>query len=164
MDKMLRELTEKNTVPQGAESLVNLSTNIIEVVEQRCQSFLPKPVVSVLSETPVVLDSDKFHNVIYHLVSNAQQATKDDGKVAIVVQLSSDKHYMLVNIEDTGSGMSKDFIRTRLFKPFDTTKGNAGMGIGAFDAKAYLEQIGGQLLVQSEVQVGTTLILRIPTN
>jgi sensor histidine kinase regulating citrate/malate metabolism len=51
-----------------------------------------------------------------------------------------------------------------LFKPFDTTKGNAGMGIGAFDAKAYLEQIGGQLLVQSEEQVGTTLILYIPTN
>jgi signal transduction histidine kinase len=110
------------------------------------------------------LDNDKFSNVIYHLVSNAQQATKDDGNVKVTVQLSSDERYMLVNIADTGSGMSKSFIRTRLFKPFDTTKGNAGMGIGAFDAKAYLEQIGGQLLVQSEEQVGTTLILYIPTN
>jgi putative PEP-CTERM system histidine kinase len=164
MDKMLRELTEKNTIQQGTESLVNLSTSISEVVEQRCRSFLPKPVVSILSETAVVLDNDKFSNVIYHLVSNAQQATKDDGNVKVTVQLSSDERYMLVNIADTGSGMSKSFIRTRLFKPFDTTKGNAGMGIGAFDAKAYLEQIGGQLLVQSEEQVGTTLILYIPTN
>jgi putative PEP-CTERM system histidine kinase len=164
MDKMLRELTEKNTMPQGAQSLVNLSTNITEVVEQRCRSFLPKPVVSVLSEIPVVLDNDKFNNVIYHLVSNAQQATKDDGKIDIVMQLSSDERYMTVNITDTGSGMSNVFIRSRLFKPFDTTKGNAGMGVGAFDAKTYLEKIGGQLLVQSEEQVGTTFTLRIPTN
>jgi signal transduction histidine kinase len=103
-------------------------------------------------------------NVIYHLVSNAQQATKDDGKIDIVMQLSSDERYMTVNITDTGSGMSNVFIRSRLFKPFDTTKGNAGMGVGAFDAKTYLEKIGGQLLVQSEEQVGTTFTLRIPTN
>ena len=71
---------------------------------------------------------------------------------------------MLINIVDTGIGMSEDFIRTRLFKPFDTTKGNAGMGIGAFDAKAYLERIGGQLLVQSKQQQGSIFTLRIPTD
>lgn len=164
MDKMLRQLTEKNAMHQGADSLVNLSECIIQVVEQRCASYLPKPNVSVGTETPVVLDKDKLSNVIYHLVSNAQQATDDDGKVEIKIELSIDEKYMLVNIVDTGCGMSENFIRTRLFKPFDTTKGNAGMGIGAFDAKAYLEKIGGQLLVQSKEQQGTTFILQVPTN
>ena len=135
-----------------------------QVVEQRCASYLPKPSVRVSSETPVVLDQDKLSNVIYHLVSNAQQATNDDGKVEIEIELSVDERHMLINIVDTGCGMSEDFIRTRLFKPFDTTKGNAGMGIGAFDAKAYLEKIGGQLLVQSKQQQGTTFTLRIPTS
>jgi C4-dicarboxylate-specific signal transduction histidine kinase len=112
----------------------------------------------------VELDKDKISNVIYQLVSNAQQATSDDGKVEIKIELSVDEKHMLINIVDTGCGMSEDFIRTRLFKPFDTTKGNAGMGIGAFDANAYLDKIGGQLLVQSKQQQGTTFTLRIPTS
>jgi putative PEP-CTERM system histidine kinase len=164
MDKMLRQLTEKNTLHNGSDSLVTLSESVIQVVEQKCASYLPKPLVVVNSETPVVLDNDKFSNVMYHLISNAQQATSDDGKVEVVIDLSVDERYMLINIVDTGCGMSEDFIHTRLYKPFDTTKGNAGMGIGAFDAKAYLEKIGGQLLVQSTLQLGTTFTLRIPTN
>jgi putative PEP-CTERM system histidine kinase len=164
MDKMLHQLTEKNAPQEGTDSLVNLSVCIKQVVEQRCASYLPTPSVQVSSETPVVLDKDKLSNVIYHLVSNAQQATSDDGKVDIGIELSVDERHMIINIVDTGSGMSEDFIRTRLFKPFDTTKGNAGMGIGAFDAKAYLEKIGGQLQVQSKQQQGTTFTLRIPTS
>jgi putative PEP-CTERM system histidine kinase len=164
MDKMLRQLTEKNTSDDGADSLVILSETVIQVVEQRCASYLPTPSVILSSETPVVLDKDKFCNVIYHLVSNAQQATSDEGTVNISLELSADERYMLINIVDTGCGMSENFIHTRLFKPFDTTKGNAGMGIGAFDAKAYLDKIGGQLLVQSKPQQGTIFTLRIPTN
>ncbi|MFT5923164.1 MAG: putative PEP-CTERM system histidine kinase [Paraglaciecola sp.] len=164
MDKMLHQLTEKNASQGGTDSLVNLSESVIRVVGQRCGSYLPTPNVIVRSETPVVLDKDKLSNVIYHLVSNAQQATSDDGKVDVEIELSVDERFMLINIVDTGSGMSEDFIRTRLFKPFDTTKGNAGMGIGAFDAKAYLERIGGQLLVQSRPEQGTTFTLRIPTD
>ena len=164
MDKMLHQLTEKNVLQDGSDSLVNLSKCVSDVVEQRCASYLPAPSVVVSSEKPVVLDKEKLSNVIYHLVTNAQQATSDDGKVDIQIALSIDEKYMLINIVDTGSGMSEDFIRTRLFKPFDTTKGNAGMGIGAFDAKAYLDRIGGQLLVQSKQQQGTTFTLRIPTD
>ncbi len=164
MDKMLHQLTEKNTSQDGTDSLVILSECVKQVVEQRCASYLPAPSVIVSSETPVVLDKDKLCNVIYHLISNAQQATSDDGKVDIAIELSVDERHMLINIVDTGCGMSENFIRTRLFKPFDTTKGNAGMGIGAFDAKTFLEKIGGQLLVQSELQHGTNFTLRIPTN
>ncbi|WP_299077375.1 XrtA/PEP-CTERM system histidine kinase PrsK [uncultured Paraglaciecola sp.] len=164
MDKMLLQLTEKNASQNGSDSLVCLSECIKLVVEQRCASYLPEPKVIVSSETQVVLDKDKFSNVVYHLVSNAQQATSDDGKVEIFIELSVDEKHMLINIVDTGCGMSEDFIQTRLFKPFDTTKGNAGMGIGAFDAKAFLEKIGGHLLVKSELQKGTTFTLRIPTN
>jgi putative PEP-CTERM system histidine kinase len=164
MDNMLLQLTEKNTIQDGAHSLVSLSKIIKQVVEQRCVSYLPLANVIINSEIPVVLDKEKLCNVIYHLVSNAQQATADDGNVDIILEMSKDNKHMLINIVDTGSGMSEDFIGNRLFKPFDTTKGNAGMGIGAFDAKAYLDKIGGQLLVQSELDKGTIFTLRIPTN
>ncbi|MGJ8680344.1 XrtA/PEP-CTERM system histidine kinase PrsK [Paraglaciecola sp.] len=164
MDKMLRQLTEKNVGPEGTDSLVQLSTCITQVVEQRCASYLPKPGIVIVDETPVVLEEDKFSNVIYHLISNAQQATNDDGNVNISVEKTIDEQFIEVKIKDNGTGMSEEFIRTRLFKPFDTTKGNAGMGIGAYDAKAYMEKIGGQLLVESEEQVGSTFTLRIPAN
>jgi putative PEP-CTERM system histidine kinase len=164
MDKMLIQLTEKNASQDDVNSLVELSESVKQVVTQRCASYLPVPKVIIISETPVVLDKDKLCNVIYHLVSNAQQATSDDGKVDICIELSANNKYMLINIVDTGCGMSENFMSTRLFKPFDTTKGNAGMGIGAFDAKAYLEKIGGQLRVQSELSKGTNFTLRIPIN
>lgn len=162
MDKMLTQLTDKNANQTSAESLVVLSQCINRVIEQRCAGYLPTPQLNVISETDVVLDREKFSNVMYHLISNAQQATKDDGKVEVVVEKSANDKHMLVKIIDNGTGMSEDFIQTRLFKPFDTTKGNAGMGIGAFDAKMFLEKMGGQLIVESQPGLGSTFTLRIP--
>jgi putative PEP-CTERM system histidine kinase len=162
MDKMLNQLTDKNMSKTSSESLVVLSKTLLQVIEQRCASFLPKPQLRVASETDVVLDREKFSNVMYHLISNAQQATKDDGLVEVVVELADNEKYMLVKIIDNGSGMSEDFIQNRLFKPFDTTKGNAGMGIGAFDAKLFLDKMGGQLNVESQLGVGSTFTIRIP--
>lgn len=164
MDKMLIQLTEKNAPQESSEGVVNLAACIEQVIEQRCLSYQPKPEIELTEQIPVVLDQDKFANVIYHLVSNAQQATADDGYVIIKIDKAVDEQFMLINIVDNGSGMSEEFIRTRLFKPFDTTKGNAGMGIGAYDAKAYLEKIGGQLLVESQENKGSTFTLCIPAH
>ena len=162
MDKMLNQLTEKDTNQTSSQSLVIMSECISQVIAQRCASFLPKPELIVKSETDVVLDREKFSNVMYHLISNAQQATKDEGKVEVVLEKSANEKHMLVKIIDNGSGMSEDFIQARLFKPFDTTKGNAGMGIGAFDAKMFMEKMGGQLNVESQLGLGSTFTLRVP--
>ena len=164
MDKMLRQLSEKNAEPASQHRLINLSACIEKVIEQRCATYLPKPELRIDSEVDVVLDQEKFANVMYHLISNAQQATADDGFVRIDVSHASQSENMVVTISDNGSGMSKSFIQQRLFTPFDTTKGNAGMGIGAYDAKTFLEKIGGFLHVQSEENVGTVFTLNIPAN
>ncbi|MCC2618080.1 PEP-CTERM system histidine kinase PrsK [Aestuariibacter halophilus] len=162
MDKMLKQLTEKHDSQDSSESLCQVSDLIEQVLALKCAALLPKPTLTVISEKPLVLDEEKFSNVIYHLVSNAQQATADDGKVTLTLELTVDERYLQVSIEDNGSGMSRQFIEHRLFKPFDTTKGNAGMGIGAYDAKNYMEKIGGRLDVESAEQQGTTFTLLIP--
>jgi putative PEP-CTERM system histidine kinase len=164
MDKMLSQLTEKEVKPEGSDSLVDVAACIGKVVAERCGSYQPKPSIELVEQLPVVLDEEKFSNVMYHLISNAQQATPDDGQVTISIEKTIDDKAVIVQITDTGSGMSAEFIRHRLFKPFDTTKGNAGMGIGAYDAKAYLEKIGGQLLVASQEQAGSTFTLHIPAH
>ena len=58
--------------------------------------------------------------------------------------------------------MSPEFIRERLFRPFDSTKGSHAMGIGAYQAREYARMLGGQLEVNSTVGEGTTFVLRQP--
>jgi signal transduction histidine kinase len=58
--------------------------------------------------------------------------------------------------------MDKTFINERLFKPFDTTKGNAGMGIGVYEARDYILKYSGQFDVASTPGVGTTFTIKFP--
>jgi signal transduction histidine kinase len=67
-----------------------------------------------------------------------------------------------IEIKDSGHGMSDEFIRDRLFKPFDTTKGNAGMGIGMHESREFIRKIGGDIFVQSEPGKGSIITLHIP--
>lgn len=58
--------------------------------------------------------------------------------------------------------MDEDFVRRRLFRPFQTTKGNAGMGIGLYEARDLVVRMGGRIDVSSRVGEGTTFTLRLP--
>jgi len=97
--------------------------------------------------------------VLNHLIQNAQEATKDDGWVKVV--LSANDKYVQIDITDNGTGMSAEFIENRLFKPFDTTKGNAGMGIGVFEAKQYFESVSGSIGVESTLGEGTKMTVQL---
>jgi signal transduction histidine kinase len=66
-----------------------------------------------------------------------------------------------IEITDTGEGMSEEFIRERLFKPFDSTK-SAGMGIGVFESREYITELGGALEVVSKPALGTTFKVVLP--
>ena len=59
-------------------------------------------------------------------------------------------------------GMTPKFIRERLFRPFDSTKGSQSMGIGAYQAREYIRELGGQLTVSSEIGEGTCFSLSLP--
>ncbi|MBT1064868.1 PEP-CTERM system histidine kinase PrsK [Bowmanella sp. Y26] len=162
MEKMLRQLTEKKEALPSSTRTLNLGNLVNKVIQERCQGLLPIPKLAESDEIELILDEEKFSNVLYHLISNAQQATPDDGSVELKVKVSKSDAGALLEITDTGCGMSQEFIATRLFKPFDTTKGNAGMGIGAYDAKNYIEKVGGRIEVVSQVGQGTRFSLFLP--
>jgi signal transduction histidine kinase len=94
------------------------------------------------------------------LIQNAQEATRDEGKV--IVRLTRDLNIARIDIEDNGHGMSAEFIRDRLFRPFESTKGLTGMGIGAFESREYIRQIGGDISVTSMPGQGSTFHVTIP--
>jgi signal transduction histidine kinase len=107
----------------------------------------------------VVAHRDRLERVIGHLVQNAIEATPSSGSVRI--EAERDGHEVLVNVIDTGAGMSREFIDTQLFKPFSSTKEH-GMGIGAFESREYIREIGGSLAVASTEGRGSCFSIRLP--
>jgi signal transduction histidine kinase len=67
-----------------------------------------------------------------------------------------------ITVADTGCGMSPEFVRDHLFRPFDSTKGSQGMGIGAYQAREFAREMGGEIRVQSVVGEGTRISLTLP--
>lgn len=102
---------------------------------------------------------ERIERVIGHIVQNALDATERGGDVS--VRLERRDKQALVQVSDTGHGMTPEFLRERLFKPFQTTK-PAGMGIGAYESFQYVHELGGKVLVDSEVDVGTQVSLLLP--
>ncbi|MFC3120971.1 XrtA/PEP-CTERM system histidine kinase PrsK [Agaribacter flavus] len=160
MDKMLKQLMQKTSETNQSIQELNLYTAIEKLIETKCKGVQPLPEVDGDTNLSLKVDADKILNVLYHLISNAQQATKEDGFVK--VSLRQNETEVHIAIADNGMGMSEDFIQHRLFKPFDTTKGNAGMGIGAYDAKNYIEECGGRLTVDSTEGNGSVFHIVLP--
>ena len=67
-----------------------------------------------------------------------------------------------LEVRDTGFGMDPDFVRERLFRPFESTKGPSGMGIGAYQVREYVLALGGEVRVSSQRGVGTRFTIVIP--
>lgn len=106
----------------------------------------------------------KLESVLVHLTDNAIQAcAKADTKIVKVLCEKTDNH-VIISILDTGCGMTEDFLRDRLFKPFESTKGNSGMGLGAYDAQEFTKSLGGNIKVNSGLDKGTLIQLNIPRN
>lgn len=121
----------------------------------------PRPQLGACDERVLVeVDGDHLTTVFTHLLQNAQEATPRDGKVS--VRLQADAGQAVIEIEDTGSGMDEDFVRNRLFKPFDSTKGLTGMGIGAFESREFVRSIGGDIRVSSAPGEGSLFRIVLP--
>ena len=135
--------------------------DVVRNAVKRSASRSPVPeILAVDNSVSVRADAERLSMVVGHLVRNAQEATSDSGTVTIAAEVQDGSVEIL--IADTGSGMAKDFIRDRLFRPFDSTKGSQGMGIGVYQAREYARSLGGQLSVRSEPGQGTEFRLRLP--
>ncbi|MAL97839.1 XrtA/PEP-CTERM system histidine kinase PrsK [Hydrocarboniclastica marina] len=147
--------------PEDKTALVNL-TELCRELE--AHHSVQKPPLSIdLPEEDVWIraDEEQLRTVLSHLIQNARDATHNDGEISLTLKLSTDQ--VVLFLQDTGAGMTDDFIKTRLFKPFESTKGLTGMGIGAYQAREYFRKLGGSLDVTSEVGVGSCFSIRLQT-
>ncbi len=157
----MKLLLQKLSRSDAPEQPVGLA--IDQVVRQALalkDAFEPHPLLEVLDAgLQVLADHDRLERVLGHLIQNAIEATPKNGRVTISVQRRGDAVHIVIS--DTGEGMSEEFIRERLFKPFESTK-SAGMGIGVFESREYINELGGTLEVRSTPGAGTTFIAILP--
>jgi len=159
IEHILAQLKKGNSL-QSKQHKLSLAKVIVDVTLQQGGN---KPAVNFTMDAEdywIVAEKEKFTAILGHLLQNAQEATDDNGSVNIdVTKAGSD---IVIKIIDTGCGMDEKFIHQRLFKPFDTTKGNAGMGIGVYEAQEYILQQSGKIDVISKVDQGTTFLISMP--
>ncbi len=161
VSRMKRLMEQLNS---GSKASMMRQTDLRDALKRavdRCRSRRPAPDTEIEGE-PIMLaaDPERLVTVFEHILKNAQDATGQDGQIAVRVTVGSDN--AVVSIKDSGQGMSSEFIRERLFRPFDSTKGSQSMGIGAYQARDYVRMLDGQIEVSSETGVGTEFSIRLP--
>ena len=161
VDKMGHLLHQIRNPNQSNESqTVELGQLLLEIYQTHKKSS-PCPSLEAL-DNPVWVEADKeeLRSAIGHIVQNAVEATPKEGEVSIATKIGND--YIYIFIQDTGSGMSEEYIQEHLFKPFVSTKGLTGMGIGVYQSREYLRKLNGKISVTSELGFGTCFTLKLP--
>lgn len=106
-------------------------------------------------------DHDAIMQLCIHLVMNALQAMNYTG--TLTVGLAAENNQAVITVSDTGSGITDD-IKDRIFEPFFTTRTSGeGSGMGLAIVKRIVEQHKGQIAVHTQVNIGTTFSVSIPT-
>jgi putative PEP-CTERM system histidine kinase len=122
-------------------------------IDPRLRVFLPDGSFLIHAET------ESLSQILRHLVQNALEAVDEDGTVELRVE--QEGSIALLHIIDDGPGMTAEFIRDTLFRPFGTTK-KSGYGIGAYQARELIRRMGGRLEVTSTIRKGTRFTIHLP--
>ena len=160
LDRMRRLMLQLRSgeTPAGVPSGVVLPALVERI---RAAAVARGRSVDVQVVDPVVTrgHEERVERVLGHIVDNALDATESSGTISLT--LAREGSHAKIVICDSGQGMSPEFLSNRLFKPFSSTKVN-GMGIGAYESRQYIQEIGGSLSVASEVGRGTVVTVLMP--
>lgn len=130
-------------------------------VVTRCADRAPSPrLIAPPATLEVAIDGDRLTHILEHIVRNAQEATAETGTVTMTV--TDEGRRVAVAVVDNGCGMDARFVRERLFRPFSSTKGSHGMGVGAFQAREFVKAAGGDVEVSSTPGLGTAFRILLP--
>ncbi|MCG2591449.1 PAS domain S-box protein [Ramlibacter sp. XY19] len=158
------EPRDLNRVVAGFESVLRRATRSSVKFEIEVAGELPS----------VMIDMALFETALLNLVVNANDATLDGGSIRVTTHVSDladaqvgslpKGRYVVVSVQDTGSGMSEDVI-SRAIEPFFTTKPvGKGTGLGLSQVYGMVQQFGGELKIVSQPSQGTTISLYFPAS
>ena len=165
------------TLRGSVGKMTDLLARLTPETEQRAAKLEPtplRPLVAALvaarrANHDVTLSGDGNHWVLAdpllleqavgHLLQNAVDASAPSQ--GVTVRMGGDGDEVTISIVDQGPGMDSEFIRTRLFQPFASTK-DGGFGVGAFEARSLVAAMGGRLAVDSRPGKGSRFTIHLP--
>jgi signal transduction histidine kinase len=144
--------------------LNELVGDVLELAEARAQEMgvkLESKLEPALEK--VEADAEALHRALLNVVGNALEAVENhkQGQVLIATTKEADGAWARIQVLDNGAGIPPHLMQN-LFKPFHSTKGARGTGLGLAVSRKILREHGGDILVQSQPGKGSKFILRIP--
>ena len=174
-DRMIRlvtELLQLSRLDEGKmklkKSLVSIKEMVEDVVDRfsfQCKQRSIRLIVNLPEYLPTLeIDRDQIDQVLDNLFSNAIKYTKENGEIAVSAKINKNNLYM--SVSDTGIGISNKHL-LRLFERFyrvDKARSReaGGTGLGLSIAREIVKAHGGEIIMESEVNAGTTVTFYIP--
>lgn len=160
MTRMIGRLSAPREDADFAIGDCDLRQIVVSLVEEMKLSGNPRLVAEVdVGELPPVRgNQEKLRSIVGNLLINAVEAMPEGGLLRVFADEDNDS--VLLSVADSGVGMSAEFMKEKLFRPFRTSKPN-GLGIGLFQSREVARQMGGDLRAKSEFGEGSTFILKL---
>jgi len=111
----------------------------------------------------IMIDGNKIEQVFTNVILNALEAMPTGGDLFISSRILSEDQLVAVSFRDSGCGISQENIG-KIFDPFFTTKERTGTGLGLSVSYGIVQQHGGRIEVQSQMEKGTTVTILLPAN
>jgi len=164
MGRITREFLAFSKPKDGCMTM-DLNTVIRDCLAQfRLTSEIDARVLSHLSAKPALIDGNQslLEQVVINLIRNAMDARKPETTAEITITTRTEGELIILLVKDNGVGIPSSILKDVL-NPFFTTKGpNQGTGLGLFIVHEIIKQHHGEMSIQSEVNHGATIEIRLP--
>jgi signal transduction histidine kinase len=141
-----------------------IAAEVVELMRGRATELNARLTTQLAPDLPLApVDPDGIHRALLNLLGNALDAVEDrpEAAVEVATKLEPDGDWMRVSVRDNGVGIPPDKLAD-IFKPFVSSKGSRGTGLGLAVSRKTLREHDGDILVQSEPGLGSTFSMRLP--
>lgn len=166
--ELMAQVSGVSAAPQPQRAAVALRELVSDALVESGLALGGTPGLQVEVVVPegaeAVVDRTQIGRVLVNLLVNAREALGTGGRIgvrAITVSGASGQREAVIEVSDDGRGMTEEFLRTKLFKPFSTTK-KGGLGVGLAQCRSIVEAHGGTIDARSRPGEGTVFTVRLP--
>jgi signal transduction histidine kinase len=153
----------KERVPSVEPTDVNdLVNDVVELLTPKSQEMGIVLEKALSPQLPVIpIDPEGIHRALLNLVGNALDAVEGRPEAKVTVGTRLDDTFVRIVILDNGVGIPAEKLGD-LFKPFMSTKGSRGTGLGLPVSQKIVREHGGEILVQSQANAGSKFTIKLP--
>jgi signal transduction histidine kinase len=169
MQHMLGDLLDMASIQVGRLSVERTHRSFKPILEESCEAHEALARLKgvrlecelAIDAIDVLCDRERILQVLGNLLGNAIKFSEPGHVVLLRAEIRGDD--VVVAVGDTGPGIPREEFQS-IFEPYHTIprQGKSGTGLGLYVARAIVERHGGQIWLESELQVGTTFFFSLP--